>query len=212
MARRSSNSLTLVPAADATHKGATNRERIVQAALRLFMERGYAESSIGDVAEASGLLKGNLSYYFKTKAELLEAVAQARETELFGRLHALLPADASARESLECFLQVVEASADEFAQVGCPVGSLASQLGKSDPTLQPLASRILQALQGWLTQQFARVVPAGDAAGHAEHFITLMQGAAVMAHAYRDPAIVQRQVRWARQWLGLVLGSRETAR
>lgn len=198
-----------LPGVDATAKGATNRERIVQAALRLFMERGYAESSIGDVAEACGLLKGNLSYYFKTKAEMLDAVTQARQTELFGRLHALLPAGASARDSLECFLQVVEASAEEFAQVGCPVGSLASQLGKSDPALQPMASRILQALQGWLAEQFARVVPPADAAGHAEHFITLMQGAAVMAHAYRDPSIVHRQVQWARQWLSLVLSSRE---
>ena len=47
----------------------------VQTALQLFMERGYAETSIGDVAEQAGLLKGNLSYYFKTKAELYRAAA-----------------------------------------------------------------------------------------------------------------------------------------
>ena len=52
-------------------KGADNRDRIVAAALDLFMERGYAETSIGDVAETAGLLKGNLSYYFKTKASSL---------------------------------------------------------------------------------------------------------------------------------------------
>ncbi|NBW51198.1 MAG: TetR family transcriptional regulator, partial [Betaproteobacteria bacterium] len=30
-------------------KGTANRQRIVDAALDLFMERGYAETSIGDI-------------------------------------------------------------------------------------------------------------------------------------------------------------------
>ncbi len=193
--------------AAASAKGSANRERIVQAALNLFMERGYAETSIGDIAEASGLLKGNLCYYFATKAEMLEAVSQARQEELFARLGAALPPDTSARASLEAFLRVVHDSADEFASVGCPVGTLASQLGKSEPALQPYASRILRSLEAWLVQELARVLPKSAAQAHAEHLITLMQGAAVMAHAYRDPKIVHRQVKLARQWLAQILSA-----
>lgn len=182
-------------------KGPANRQRIVQAALHLFMERGYAETSIGDVAEHAGLLKGNLSYYFKTKAEMLDAVSHARMEELFGRLMQDLPSDASAAQALEKFLQVTENSAEELARVGCPIGTLASQLGKSDPALQPYASRILEAMQAWLKEQFLRLGPAKEAPARAEHLITLMQGAAVMAHAYRDPSVVHRQAAHARQWL-----------
>ena len=182
-------------------KGPANRQRIVEAALHFFMERGYAETSIGDVAEQAGLLKGNLSYYFKTKADILDSVSQARMEELFGRLLQGLPDDASALQALDKFLQVTEDSAVELARVGCPIGTLASQLGKSDPALQPYASRILEAMQAWLTEQFLRLGPADEAPGRAEHLITLMQGSAVMAHAYRDPGVVHRQAALARHWL-----------
>lgn len=186
-------------------KGQNNRQRIVAAALHLFMERGYAETSIGDVAEHAGILKGNLSYYFKTKADLLAPVCEARQQELFGRLQKCLPVDATPLQALEAFIQVTEESAAELARVGCPVGTLASQLGKTDPALQPYASKILESLQRWLATQFARAMPELEAQSNAEFLITLLQGAAVMAHAYQDPAVVQRQTENARQWLRAVL-------
>lgn len=189
------------PSAPPLPKGGANRQRIVDAALHLFMERGYAETSIGDVAEQAGLLKGNLSYYFKTKADLLESVSDARMHELFGRLQNRLPADATPLQALQAFVQVTKDSATELARVGCPVGTLASQLGKNDSALQPYASRILVALQEWLTRQFARAVPTDQAAANAEYLLTLLQGAAVMAHAFRDPSLVERQAKTANEWL-----------
>ncbi len=186
-------------------KGADNRDRIVAAALDLFMERGYAETSIGDVAETAGLLKGNLSYYFKTKAELLASVSDARMHELFGRLERRMPPDPTPSDALEAFVRVTEDSASELARVGCPVGTLASQLGKSDPALQPYASRILEAMLTWLVAQFVQVLPEDTAHAYAEHLLTHLQGAAVMAHAFGDPGLVTRQVAVARTWLAGVL-------
>lgn len=63
-------------------KGAQSRERVVATALRLFHERGYASTSLSDVAKEAGLLKGNLAYYFKTKPDLLAAVTEARQRAL----------------------------------------------------------------------------------------------------------------------------------
>ncbi len=186
-------------------KGLANRQRIVAAALHLFMERGYAETSIGDVADHAGLLKGNLSYYFKTKGDMLAAVSDARMQELFERLQQCLPAKASASEALGAFVQVTEDSAFELARVGCPVGTLASQLGRTDPALQPHASRILRALQDWLVGQFRRSVDDDAAQAHAEYLLTLLQGAAIMAHALKDEGLVLRQCATARLWLGSVL-------
>lgn len=190
---------------DVAAKGPANRQRIVDAALHLFTERGYAETSIGDVAEHAGLLKGNLSYYFKTKSSMIEAVTDARMRELFERLQQRLPDNATPEQALSAFVQVTQDSATDLARVGCPVGTLASQLGKTAPELQPYASRILQALLDWLTAQFARALPAPAAAAHAEVLLTMMQGAAVMAHAFRDPTLVERQALAARQWLHSVL-------
>lgn len=185
-------------------KSEQNRQRIVESAQRLFSERGYAGTSIGDVAERAGLLKGNLSYYYKTKAELLNGVTLAKQQELLGKLTAGLAADASAMDCLEHFLRVTDAEAEVLASVGCPVGTLCSELGKDDSALQPYAARILQSLNAWLTHQFARLMPDAAAAECAEQLLAQLQGAAVLAHAYRDAAVVHRQVRQARAWLKLL--------
>ena len=44
---------------------------IVSAAARIFHEKGYAATSIRDIADAVGLLKGSLYYYVRSKEDLL---------------------------------------------------------------------------------------------------------------------------------------------
>lgn len=182
-------------------KSETNRQRIVQVAMTLFHERGYAETSIADVAEHAGLLKGNLAYYFKTKTDLLKAVLQARQDEVFGNISGQLPQNASGQESLEQFLRMIEGQAQALSQMGCPVGTLASELGKNQPELQPHATQLLLNIQDWLVQQFVRSGLAVDAGSHAEHLLSLLQGASVLAHVNKDPEVIFRQTAWARCWL-----------
>jgi len=186
-------------------KGAQSRQHLIDAALDLFAERGFAETSIGDVAERAGLSKGNVSYYFKTKADLLEWVTREREAQLLGRLNETLSPDATAHEAIAHFLDITDATAPELARVGCPVGTLCSELGKDDPSLQPYASHVLEALQHWLAEQMIRVVPPDQARDLSEHLIATLQGAAVLAHAYRDPDVVHRMVASSRAWLASTL-------
>ncbi len=62
-----------------------NREaEVVDAAIRVFHEKGYAASTIQDVADAVGVLKGSLYHYISSKEDLLfrilqESHVQARE-------------------------------------------------------------------------------------------------------------------------------------
>lgn len=186
-------------------KSDQNRERIVSVALRLFSERGYGATSIGDIAEESGLLKGNLAYYFKTKSMILEAVVEARQADFLGRLTTGLAAEASPLDALEHFLRVVEADAPALIKAGCPIGTLCSELGKTDSALHPLAVKLLLAVQTALTEQFTRVLPAKEAQGAAEHLLAMMQGATLLAQAYRNSEIIFRQANVARQWLRTVL-------
>lgn len=59
----------------------------MQQACRLFAERGYAGTSLTDIADAVGLTRGAIYYYFKNKEALLEAIVReltitpAREIE-----------------------------------------------------------------------------------------------------------------------------------
>lgn len=49
---------------------------IVQAALELFIERGFGATRIEDVARRAGVAKGTLFVYFPTKQDLFRAVAR----------------------------------------------------------------------------------------------------------------------------------------
>ena len=50
------------------------REEILTTAKRLFNERGYNSVSTRDIADALNISKGNLTYYFKKKEEIIEAL------------------------------------------------------------------------------------------------------------------------------------------
>jgi AcrR family transcriptional regulator len=55
--------------------GKRDRE-IIDAAARMFCERGYADTSVKDVANAVGILKGSLYYYIDSKEDLLFRVLE----------------------------------------------------------------------------------------------------------------------------------------
>lgn len=54
------------------------RERILDAAERLFAERGFDATSTSSIAELAAVPKGLLFYYFPTKSELLRALVSER--------------------------------------------------------------------------------------------------------------------------------------
>src|ERR1700742_3282794 len=72
--------------AKTTPKSLRTRRRILDAAMRLFAERGYHASSNADVAEAAGLTRGAMLYHFPTREDLVAAAIdhiQQRRTEAF---------------------------------------------------------------------------------------------------------------------------------
>ena len=72
--------------AKTTPKSLRTRKRILDAAMKLFAERGYNASSNADVAEAAGLTRGAMLYHFPTREDLVEAAIdhiQMRRTEAF---------------------------------------------------------------------------------------------------------------------------------
>ena len=60
--------------------GQPTRERILAAALRLFAERGYSATSVGEIEAAAGLSprSGALYKHFPSKRALLEAAFEER--------------------------------------------------------------------------------------------------------------------------------------
>lgn len=56
----------------------TTREKIIEAAFKLFLKRGYTGVSMNDLVKSSGLSKGAFYHYFASKEELFcEAVTSS---------------------------------------------------------------------------------------------------------------------------------------
>jgi AcrR family transcriptional regulator len=57
---------------------AETRERLMRCALRLFADRGFADTSIEDITEAADVGKGTFFNYFQTKEHVLDAFGKSR--------------------------------------------------------------------------------------------------------------------------------------
>lgn len=53
-----------------------SRQRVLDIALSLFSQRGYAGTALQAVADELGLSKASVYYYFRAKGELLDALAE----------------------------------------------------------------------------------------------------------------------------------------
>lgn len=88
----------------------TRRSELTRQAARLFAERGYHGTSIGDLAEAIGVQKGSLYAHMASKHELLYATMREGADAFHGALDAIddgLPTTEKIRLALRAHLRVV---------------------------------------------------------------------------------------------------------
>jgi AcrR family transcriptional regulator len=59
-------------------EGRDGREALLEAALRVFAERGYRDSSVDEIADRAGYSKGALYWHFSSKDDLFFALLEER--------------------------------------------------------------------------------------------------------------------------------------
>ena len=81
------------------------KQEIIDAAAAIFRDKGYDATSIQDIADAVGILKGSLYYYIDTKEELLFAVIQEIHEGGLADLHRWRDSDADPLVRLRGFVE-----------------------------------------------------------------------------------------------------------
>jgi AcrR family transcriptional regulator len=61
-----------------TRRGPYTRQQILDASLRLFSERGFARTTVRDIARQAGITDAAIYYHFESKRDLLEALVEER--------------------------------------------------------------------------------------------------------------------------------------
>lgn len=80
------------------------KEEILDAAISLFLERGYMNTKIIDIANAAGIGKGTVYEYFDSKETLLLELLNTRVSEDYKRMEEAIREKPSCREKLKAYL------------------------------------------------------------------------------------------------------------
>jgi AcrR family transcriptional regulator len=94
---------------------ATRREELTRQAARLFAEKGYHGTSIGDLADAIGVQKGSLYAHIASKEDLLYETMLDGSRAFHGALDAIdetLPATEKIRRALRAHLRIAAEQLD----------------------------------------------------------------------------------------------------
>ncbi len=85
-------------AADARRE--TRREEILRAAKDLFHQRGYANTSLDDIARAVGIKREGLYYYFPNRTQILIEIIKPLGLQLRDRVKEILNSAGSPQEKI----------------------------------------------------------------------------------------------------------------
>lgn len=95
----------------------SRRAQIVQAAVRLFIKKGFHRTTTREIARESGLSNGAVYEYVKSKEDILYLVCRHIHSEMERGLLAAVPAEATGavrlQAAIRAFLDVIEGMQDE---------------------------------------------------------------------------------------------------
>jgi TetR/AcrR family transcriptional regulator, transcriptional repressor for nem operon len=179
---------------------ASARERLLEAATGLSVEKGFADTSVAEVCERAGLTKGAFFHYFKDKESMGTAVLEqwiADGGAAYGKAPFWDEAD-----PLERLYGYIDFTAERVksGHCGCLVGIYSQELWQSQPALRAQCEAAFSDWSEGLTAMIkeAKKVHAPRATfapkSLAYHFIAVFEGGLILARAHRRPEIVEEQL------------------
>lgn len=96
------------PATDSskTGHGPSTREKILNASLEVFSEKGFHLATVDEIAERAGVGKGTLYRYFKNKEALFNEVVNVRLQELENKAEAVLDGQDDVLTLISKYMQI----------------------------------------------------------------------------------------------------------
>ncbi|PKL18193.1 MAG: hypothetical protein CVV49_06985 [Spirochaetae bacterium HGW-Spirochaetae-5] len=110
-------------------KGDETKERIKDAALRLFHLRGYGSTSISDIIESTGVKKGNLYFHYSSKENLALEVLKGALALYEEHISAGVKRGASADKLESLINAIADYHINGNFRAGCIFGNMALESG-----------------------------------------------------------------------------------
>lgn len=192
-------------------------ERILDSALKLFVRRGYVDTTIDDIAEASDLTKGAVYHYFGSKEELLLELLARIEHESMQVTDEAFSEGLSATDKLVRYLHRQAVKAVERPDSLLFVVTLSANLASVSERVR----QQVDAIHGRLAKAFERIIREGVKSGEFRppiserdlslFFIAIYSGNVLQWHrSGRQPKVGRALVRALRIAILSILGVNPT--
>ena len=171
-------------------------------AARLFWERGFAATSIAEVAGDAGVPQGNMFYYFRTKADLALAVADVFVDETQSLVAEAEAASPDPRERIRFLLRRLAQSNRSRVDNGCPISAAVRDFRRAAPGASARAAQSFELLVSFIARELQKTGPRPSIAmARARAVVIEWQGGIAVAHAFNDMTVLAESLRRAEQSL-----------
>lgn len=159
-----------------------DREQVLDAAMRVFWEKGYADASIEDLTQATGLRRSSLYNTFAGKRELYLA-AMHRYYDQCTQQYAALDSAADPVQGIAALVEsVIAEELSDTRGMGCLVANAALEFSGRDEVVQQATGRNLATMAEAIQAAIARAQRMGlaaatvDARATAQTIVVMIQG------------------------------------
>jgi TetR/AcrR family transcriptional repressor of nem operon len=196
--------------------GTATRERLLDEAQRLVLERGFSATTVDAVLAATGTSKGAFFHHFPSKDALGHALVQRyAEADLVATEQFMAAAEATTddpAEQLVAFVSLFEEAADELAteQNGCLYVSFVYEKQLVDDGVHSLIVDTVIATRERLAQKLEAAIAVHpprvpiDVTSLADLVFTTFEGGFILARTLRDPSLLRGQLTHLRRYLELL--------
>ena len=194
--------------ANKTSKGNETRSRILLAALRLFRERGFDETTMRDIASAAQVAIGAAYYYFDSK----EALVMAFYGEASQTMHEQIEAALGRKIDLKARLRaVIDVKFEYFGPNRKFLGALLRHAADPEHPLSPFSVRTREIRERDM-QHFSSALEGSnlnvpdDLKPHLPHLLWLYQMSLILFWIYDRSPLQARTEKLVDKSIGIVAG------
>lgn len=197
-------------------KGHDTRNRILDHAERIVLEKGFSGSSLDEIIDAAGITKGGFFYHFRGKADLARALMEryleadrAFFTALVERAEELVD---DPLQRVLVFLKLFAEAMAELPDVhpGCLVASYTYESQQLDPAVREMAAEGMRSWRDTFVERFEPVVARHPMASKVElaelgdMLTSVIEGGIIVSRTLGDPRILVQQLLQFRNYVRLL--------
>ncbi len=134
------------------------RKHIMGVAARVFAEKGYYATTIADLAQAAGIAKGTIYWYFNNKRTIMLAILEEMSREITGTFGEIMR---EAPDGLEALLRCVQPALELLEKHGAIYLMYFLEIGSTDSSIRQMFQQIYKVVHAGAKVALERGIKEG---------------------------------------------------